>query len=66
MVTMEKSTMTTKEEVKHNCDYSEFVSLCCGAGSHEYVETICARCHDYAGFECIDCGKLEDEYRGGN
>ena len=41
----------------HEC--KEFVSQCCGAGKHEYVDTICAQCNDHTGFECIDCQTLE-------
>ena len=43
--------------VEHEC--KEFVSQCCGAGKHEYVDTICAQCNDHTGFECIDCQTLE-------
>ena len=40
----------------HDC---EFVSMCCGASKHEYVETICASCNDHTGFECSICEKGE-------
>ena len=53
--------MVGKEKSKmHECE--EFVSQCCGAGRHEYVESICGQCLDHTGFECIDCNELE----GGN
>jgi len=52
---------TTRMDKNHNCNLSDFISQCCGAGSYEYVETWCARCHDDAEFACIDCGKLEGE-----
>ena len=46
-----------KKRMEHQCE--EFVSQCCGAGKHEYVETICSACNDHSGFECIDCEALE-------
>jgi len=45
-----------KIRMEHEC--KEFVSLCCGAERHEYVDTICAQCLDHTGFECIDCQTL--------
>ena len=47
----------TGDVMEHECE--EFVSQCCGAGRHEYVDTICAQCNDHTGFECIDCTELE-------
>ena len=44
----------TGEIMEHECE--EFVSLCCGAGRHEYVDTICVQCLDHTGFECLECG----------
>jgi len=46
-------------EDEHTC--RDFVSQCCGAGRHEYVESICGECLDHTGFECIDCNTLEEE-----
>ena len=47
----------TGDVMEHECE--EFVSQCCGAGRHEYVESICGQCNDHTGFECIDCNELE-------
>ena len=49
----------TGEVMEHECE--EFLSQCCGAGRHEYVESICNKCLAHTGFECIDCGVMEDE-----
>ena len=43
----------------HECE--EWVSQCCGAGRHEYVEDVCGKCLEHTGFECMYCGKLETE-----
>tara|TARA_R110002020_G_scaffold452642_2_gene667093 strand:+ start:129 stop:521 length:393 start_codon:yes stop_codon:yes gene_type:complete len=48
-------------ELRGHEECEEFVSLCCGAGKHEYVESICNQCLDHTGFECVDCGVMEDE-----
>ena len=47
-------------KTSHEC--LEFVSQCCGASKHEYVETICWRCRDHSGFECEECGKQEEDF----
>ena len=39
-------------ELRHDC---EMTSLCCGAGSHEYVEGMCGACNEMVTFECIEC-----------
>ena len=46
-------------EYLHDC---EMTSLCCGAGSHEYVEGMCGACNEMVTFECIDCTDNEYEY----
>ena len=45
------------ESKMHECE--EFISQCCGAERHEYVDTICTQCSDHTGFECIECGVLD-------
>ena len=36
----------------HDC---EMTSLCCGVGSHEYVDGMCGGCNEMVNFECIEC-----------
>ena len=55
-----KNEYTDRIVKNHKCE--DFVSQCCGANRHEYVETICAQCLDHTGFECIDCNKLEEDF----
>ena len=49
-----------EQALEHEC--KDFVSQCCSGGKHEYVEDVCGKCLDNTGFECLDCGKLENEY----
>lgn len=44
--------------VTKHIDCEEFVSVCCGAESHEYAEDFCGQCKESTNFECIDCGAL--------
>ena len=38
--------------MEHEC---ELLSLCCGAGSNEYVDGMCGMCNEMVTFECNDC-----------
>jgi hypothetical protein len=37
---------------EHEC---EQLSLCCGAGAHEYVDYFCSKCNEATSFECSEC-----------
>lgn len=37
-----------------------FVSVCCGATEHEYIDSMCAQCKEMVSFEC-DCGRERSE-----
>ena len=37
---------------KHEC---EMTSICCGGGSHPYVDSMCGVCKEWSEFECIEC-----------
>ena len=43
--------MSDTEDHEH-----EFLSQCCGASFASEVPGMCARCHEWTGFEC-ECGK---------
>ena len=45
-----------RTSTNHDC---EFISMCCGAGKHEHVETMCSSCNDHTGFECSVCEESE-------
>jgi len=44
--------------VMHTCE--EYLSQCCGAERHEYVVYFCNACGEASGFECPDCGKIQE------
>ena len=41
----------------HVNNEAEYLSTCCGAGRFEYIEDMCAACHEIADFECTGCGE---------
>jgi hypothetical protein len=43
----------------HECETSNYVSICCGAERNEYAENFCGQCNEATTFECIDCGEPE-------
>ena len=55
--------MTFEAPLKEDGHDHEFVSLCCGATEHEYVDSMCGQCHEMVTFEC-SCGRERSETDG--
>jgi len=47
--------MTTQIAVEDSGHECEWVSACCGADEHEYIEHMCVQCHELAPFICAIC-----------
>ena len=48
-----------REEPVWDCkvmeEHYDIVSGCCGAGEHEYVESMCGACNEFTGWFCSVC-----------
>lgn len=42
-------------------DECQWLSLCCGAPEHYWVEIMCSKCYEETAFECAKC--QEDTHR---
>jgi hypothetical protein len=51
-----------EDDEEHDC---EWLSTCCGAGSHEHVDQFCGACNEAAEFECEECSTVKTvSYKG--
>lgn len=52
-----------KEHKEEGCD-DFYLSGCCGAGEHEYVENFCGACGEFASWECSVCEQEKELDKG--
>ena len=52
--------LTLIESNDHECE--NFLSGCCGAEEFSDVRNMCKESHEWAAFECTECGELRSWY----
>ena len=52
--------MMTAPPPDHDCD-EEALSTCCGVPSHDFLDSMCSACNEFASFECGICEEPVDK-----
>ena len=56
----DSSMMMTAPPPDHDCN-EEALSTCCGVPSHDFLDSMCSACNEFASFECGICEEPVDK-----